>query len=194
MRTCSSERPKACSRLFGFHLFFLLLSCGFLLAVYLTPYIIAHWVFWTRSEDLATILSVLCREFYAACQIICHQLPERSFAVWGIPMPVCIRCLGLTIGTVIATLMGLYLMPRGDLLQKLRQYFFLPNRVNPWIIVFVLLVFATPMMLDGFSQIVFPYNSHELTRFGTGLLFGYFRGCVLLSILSVILRVGIPKS
>ena len=180
-------------RLYGFHLFFLLLSCGFLLSLYLTPYIIAHWDLWPISEDMVPLLSGCCRKFYAVCQILCHQLPERSFEICGVPMPLCVRCLGLTIGTVLAALVGFCLLPQGDLLEKLRQYFFLPENTNPWILAVVLLICASPLIIDGCSQIIFPYNSHELTRFVTGLIFGYVRGCILLSIISVLLRVGIQE-
>ena len=194
MRTFNSEHPKTHRGLYGFHLFFFLIAGCFLITLYLTPYLIAHWGVWKLSGDTATILSGLCRELYAACQIICHQLPERSFLVCGVPMPVCVRCLGLTIGTFLAAGVGFAILPRGDLLEKLRHYFFLPNRTNPWILVAVLLMFAVPMILDGFSQIIFPYTSHELTRFATGLIFGYFRGCIILSILSLLVRVGLPES
>lgn len=193
MRMSSCKHPKACVGLFGFHLFFLFLSCWFLLSVYLAPYVISHWDVWELSGDTATIVSGYCREFYAVCQVICHQLPERSFAVCGVPMPICVRCLGLTIGTVCATFVGLFLLPQGDLLGILRQYFFLPENSNLWLLIAVLLLCAVPMILDGGSQLIFPYNSPEPLRFVTGLIFGYFRGCILLSVLSVLLHTAVAK-
>lgn len=33
--------------------------------------------------------------FYQAAGLICHQLPERSFSLAGVQMPVCARCFGL---------------------------------------------------------------------------------------------------
>ena len=35
---------------------------------------------------------------YAAGSVICHQLPDRSFHVNGIQLPVCARCFGLYTG------------------------------------------------------------------------------------------------
>jgi uncharacterized membrane protein len=32
---------------------------------------------------------------YQAAALICHQRPERSFSLNGVPMPVCARCFGL---------------------------------------------------------------------------------------------------
>ncbi|HSC29963.1 MAG TPA: DUF2085 domain-containing protein [Vicinamibacterales bacterium] len=39
--------------------------------------------------------SVLAALFYEACGLICHQRPERSFHLAGLPLPVCARCFGL---------------------------------------------------------------------------------------------------
>jgi uncharacterized membrane protein len=34
--------------------------------------------------------------------LICHQIAERSFALWGRQMPVCARCTGIYAGAAIA--------------------------------------------------------------------------------------------
>jgi hypothetical protein len=39
---------------------------------------------------------------YAAGSIVCHQLPDRSFHLWGVQMPVCARCTGIYIGGAVA--------------------------------------------------------------------------------------------
>jgi uncharacterized membrane protein len=33
---------------------------------------------------------------------VCHQLPARSFHVWGVQMPVCARCTGIYAGAALA--------------------------------------------------------------------------------------------
>jgi len=38
---------------------------------------------------------------YSAGALVCHQLPERSFALAGRQLPVCARCSGLYIGIAI---------------------------------------------------------------------------------------------
>jgi uncharacterized membrane protein len=38
---------------------------------------------------------------YTFGRAICHQRPERSFAPWGTPMPVCARCTGVYLGALL---------------------------------------------------------------------------------------------
>lgn len=39
---------------------------------------------------------------YAVGSLVCHQLPERSFHLWGAQLPVCARCTGLYLGAALA--------------------------------------------------------------------------------------------
>lgn len=39
---------------------------------------------------------------YAIGSVICHQLPERSFHIWGRQLPVCARCVGIYAGAALA--------------------------------------------------------------------------------------------
>jgi len=46
---------------------------------------------------------------YATGHVVCHQLPLRSFHVWGVSLPVCARCTGVYAGaaaTAIALTVG----------------------------------------------------------------------------------------
>ena len=38
---------------------------------------------------------------YAVGRIVCHQLPARSFHVWGMSLPVCARCTGIYLGAAL---------------------------------------------------------------------------------------------
>jgi uncharacterized membrane protein len=44
---------------------------------------------------------------YAVGSIVCHQIPERSFHISGIQLPVCARCTGLYIGGAVGLLLWL---------------------------------------------------------------------------------------
>lgn len=37
---------------------------------------------------------------------LCHQRAERCFSVWGFPMPLCGRCLGLLLGVALGAVVG----------------------------------------------------------------------------------------
>jgi len=41
---------------------------------------------------------------YAVGAAVCHQLPERSFHLWGRQLPVCARCAGIYVGAAVAAL------------------------------------------------------------------------------------------
>ena len=46
---------------------------------------------------------------------ICHQLPERSFSLFGSPVAVCARCLGLYLGFLV----GAATLPLGTRLSRI---------------------------------------------------------------------------
>ena len=41
---------------------------------------------------------------YAFGRVICHQLPIRSFHLWGAALPVCARCTGIYFGAAVTAL------------------------------------------------------------------------------------------
>ena len=52
-------------------------------------------------------LTSLLAGTYHAGSLVCHQLPERSFHIGGVQMPVCARCVGLYAGAALGALLGL---------------------------------------------------------------------------------------
>ncbi|HQZ39303.1 MAG TPA: DUF2085 domain-containing protein [Vicinamibacterales bacterium] len=50
------------------------------------------------SPVLAAQSGALVGVVYAIGSVVCHQLPDRSFHLAGIQLPVCARCAGLYIG------------------------------------------------------------------------------------------------
>jgi len=41
---------------------------------------------------------------YATGHVVCHQLPLRSFHLWGVSLPVCARCTGVYAGAAAAAI------------------------------------------------------------------------------------------
>ena len=88
----------------------------------------------------------------------CHRRPDRSFKrPGGLPFPVCARCTGQLIGMAVAVCTAWLAHP-------------------PLWALFVLLI---PMLADGGIQLLTRYESTNIRRLVTGLLFGY-SFCVLL--------------
>ncbi len=82
----------------------------------------------------------------------CHQLPDRSFHVFGFQFPLCARCTGILLGLAIL----------GPLLCTL-----LP--LNMYLSIF----FVFAMIVDGFTQLKGWRKSNNCLRVITGLGFGY---------------------
>lgn len=101
---------------------------------------------WARAQGWSG--ATYLYQFYAPA---CHQLPARSFHLWGEPLAACHRCVGLYGGF----LLGLLVMPlwprwRDRLLDQ-------PRRI---------VLFAVPMAIDW---LLFSYNV-AASRFLTGFV------------------------
>jgi uncharacterized membrane protein len=73
----------------------------------------AGWVFalplaaFAASRPHATAAAdAFALTVYGFGRLVCHQLPERSFHLWGVPLPVCARCTGIYIGAALAAAAG----------------------------------------------------------------------------------------
>lgn len=53
-----------------------------------------------KREQVDAIWAVFLGFAYAAGSVVCHQLPERSFYIGGVQLPVCARCTALYLGGV----------------------------------------------------------------------------------------------
>lgn len=92
----------------------------------------------------------------------CHQIPERSPHVHGIPLAVCFRCYGIYWGMVLAVA-GFYLAYRYDHLL---------DRHARW----VLAAGAIPAAVDWMGGVTGLWQSDGVVRFVTGGLFGLVAG------------------
>lgn len=81
----------------------------------------------------------------------CHSRPDRSFYYKGKQFPICARCTGEMIGIVI----GIPLAVR-----------------YRYIDIFLIVMMMLPMLGDGFIQLLTSYESKNIRRLWTGILFG----------------------
>jgi len=95
---------------------------------------------------------------YSAFSSVCHQLPERSFFLFGQKLAVCARCTGMYSGFAIATI--LFPILRGIDYRKIP---------SPWF----LIISIIPIAIDGGIQLITEYESNNVLRFATGFIFGF---------------------
>jgi len=101
--------------------------------------------------------SHLANSIYGGFDVICHQLPERSYFIFGHKLAVCSRCTGLYAGFALTLL--LY-----PLLRPLRSIDWPPP---VWLV-----LAAVPMAIDfGLTFLGIWENTHT-SRLLTGLLLG----------------------
>jgi uncharacterized membrane protein len=100
----------------------------------------------------------------------CHQKESRSFILNENQMPVCARDTGIFIGMAFALFFSLFITPSGDFLENLSQLYFkyLKKHLSFAITIFLLL----PLVIDGFFQLLTPYESNNTIRFFTGACAG----------------------
>jgi len=74
-------------------------SVAWMLLLVVVPFLVSR----PHASALGTALVVAV---YSVGSLICHQLPERSYRLWGAQMPVCARCAGIYIGAATAALVS----------------------------------------------------------------------------------------
>ena len=86
---------------------------------------------------------------------ICHQIPERSFSLFGYPLAVCHRCSGIYAGMLLGCFVNIDSMHRTAYTRRF------------WVLGAVL-----PLAFDALAPMAGLWTSTGLTRFFSGLLFG----------------------
>lgn len=123
----------------------LLIALVWLAVIFLPPWLMAS------GHQFAAL------SLYRGLSGICHQIPERSFHLWGFPLAVCSRCTGIYFGF----LLGLMLYPFFRSLNDQTT----PSRV--W-----LAIAALPMLIDVGGNFVGLFNNTFFSRTATGILVG----------------------
>ena len=108
--------------------------------------------------------------------LVCHQLPERSFQVHGVPFALCHRCTGIVGGLLVGTLVFPLLRRAGN------------PRVG-WL----LLLAAAPLSIDWLLGALHLWANTPTSRVLTGFVFGAAAGWVLAQALSATPPVASPS-
>lgn len=101
------------------------------------------------KNDRKDRIWIKCMELGA--KLGCHQKPERSFAYKGYQFPVCARCSGIIISTILAYIICY------------------KRKISLWINV----VMIASMVIDGSIQYIGIQESNNLRRFITGCMGGF---------------------
>jgi uncharacterized membrane protein len=92
---------------------------------------------------------------YLGSSLVCHQQPERTIDIAGVPMPVCARCSGLYVAAALAALAALSGAPR------------VPRRTRRWLI-----LAALPMAISVALEWTGIAASPAIVRFVTSMPLG----------------------
>ena len=133
-------------------------------------------------------LPLFQRIIYYIGDVNCHQKASRSFFINGNQMPVCARDVGVFVGALVASYTSFLFKVEPE--SVLESFFSILPRAKKWSsskkrVVFLLFLAAAtaPIAIDGFAQLLTPYESTNLTRVVTGFLFGYAWCLVLILLL-----------
>lgn len=99
----------------------------------------------------------------------CHCRDDRSFHYKGMKFPVCARCTGILLGWILC----------------LTTYWFVDISI-PWLLLMII-----PLMADGLIQHFTSYESGNLRRLFTGILFGYGTIAIFLYLSIIIYNIGL---
>lgn len=139
-------------------------------------------VFWIGALFMAPFLksrSVSLNAFvYAVFSPICHQVSSRCFTIFGFPLAVCARCLGIYIGF----LFGLFLYP------GVRGF---SNVSLPMAKTFVLI--TLPLVIDVAGNVLSLWMTPSEIRFVIGFIWGNILPFYFVTGFSELLRINNNK-
>jgi uncharacterized membrane protein len=101
--------------------------------------------------------SAFALKIYTAFSFVCHQIPERSFHLYGSKFAVCSRCTGIYSGIALATLAY-------PLTRSLKS-------TDPPSLIWLFLA-AAPLAIDWSLGYFSIWQNNHASRFGTGFLLG----------------------
>jgi uncharacterized membrane protein len=94
---------------------------------------------------------------YAIFAPVCHQVAARSFGLWGCPLAVCARCLGIYLGFLAGV--GLY-----PLLRRFRKVKLPPQSL--------FIAVSVPIVVDTLGNFLKLWSTPNWPRLAIGFLWG----------------------
>jgi len=88
-------------------------------------------------------------------RVMCHGIPSRCLELFGVPMPICARCVGVYAG-LLAGLMAFWLLPI----------------VTERVMRTIAFIAVTPLAIDGLTQLARLRESTNPLRLATGIAAG----------------------
>lgn len=147
---------------------FIFYACFFIVTLYLLLILLSPLFIQSDNRILLGIGAVS----YISNVLMCHQLPERSFELFGQYMPICSRDAALFIGAFVACIASFYSER-------------LPNFMkSSWLAILSIV----PLGIDGVMQLLGFWESTNEIRLLTGLFAGF---CI--SYYAVYVFIGQPR-
>jgi len=97
-------------------------------------------------------------------RLMCHGIPSRCLEAFGVPMPICARCVGIYAG-LLAGLLAFWLLPI----------------VSERVMRTIAFIAVTPLAIDGLTQLARWRESTNPLRLSTGIVAGFAFGMWVLS-------------
>ena len=94
---------------------------------------------------------------YAVFSLTCHQIPSRCLTLYGNPLAVCTRCLGIYLGFFLGT--SLFPVVRGLSSESLPK-------------AKILILMSFPIVIDFAANVVSLWASPHVLRLATGMIWG----------------------
>lgn len=86
--------------------------------------------------------------------LICHRKKDHCIRIFGHTSPLCARCMGICLGTVTVLLLNLVGLT-----------------ITPAISMPISIILVSPLLLDGFTQLLGLRKSNNILRLVTGFSF-----------------------
>ena len=138
------------------------------------------------------------RIVYYVADAQCHQLSYRSIWLNGNQMPMDARMESIYLFANFGLLAAMFAMPSTSLAQGIVNA--LPKRLQAWgrkhlgpgvLATLVVLLGILPVVVDGFTQLLTPYESMNVTRVLTGVPTGFVSGLLVGVMITSIRQVNV---